>query len=126
MKRIYLATPVNARKEKTMRHKMKAAHQRKIEMENYLRKVFPDALFYSSFDIPEVFNFIINEYDKLLICEPEIMGKCIEMVMLCDMIILDDGWENSKGCTVERFVAMQYGKHVRTFNSFVLKEKLNK
>jgi len=38
--------------------------------------------------------------------------------------VLDDGWENSSGCTVERFVAMQYGKKVQTMNYFKMKDKI--
>ena len=115
MKRIYLATPVNARKEKTMHTKLTAACKRVDEMQFYLAGIFPDAEFTSVFD-----SCVIAE------SEATIMGWCVETVMSCDMIVLDDGWENSKGCTVERFVAMQYGKQVRTFNSFLLKDKLNK
>ena len=125
MKRIYLETPVNARKEKTMRHKMKGAFKRVNDMLAYLYEWFPDADFVSSFDLVCVGRYM-DLLDSPPLAESYIMGKCTEMVMLCDMIILDDGWENSKGCTVERFVAMQYGKQVHTFNSFVLKEKLNK
>jgi hypothetical protein len=40
------------------------------------------------------------------------------------MIVLDDGWECSQGCTVEHYVAMQYGKQVKTINSFKLNEVL--
>lgn len=118
--KIYLATPVNARKEKTLGDKRRAAYARMVEMKYFMQRFYPDAEYHSSFD----------EDIAPLGCynwtEAFIMGCCVTCVMLCDMIILDDGWENSKGCTVERFVAMQYGKQVRTFNSFVLKEKLNK
>lgn len=113
MKRIYLATPVNARKEKTMHAKLTAACKRVDEMQFYLAGIFPDAEFTSVFD-----SCVIAE------SEATIMGWCVETVMSCDMIVLDDGWENSKGCTVERFVAMQYGIKIVSFARLVLMERI--
>ncbi len=115
--KIYLATPVNARKEKTMQQKSEAAYKRILEMREYITKHFCDADFYYSFLLREAFDFM---------SEAEIMGACVTMVMQADMIVLDDGWECSQGCTVERFVAMQYGKQVKTINSFKLAEQLKK
>ena len=117
--KIYLASPVNGRKEKTLKEKQQAAMKRIDEMADYLVKFYPDAEFWSS-----VGNMPIARHgDESK--EAKIMGHCVTMVMESDMVILDDGWENSKGCTVERFVALQYGKQVYTFNHFKLKEKLN-
>ena len=113
--KIYLATPVNGRKEKTMRDKQRAAYKRIVEMSVYLHKRFPDADFVSSFDYVK---------PGVILSEPVIMGHCVQLVMECDMIVLDDGWENSSGCTVERFVAMQYGKKVQTMNYFKIKDKI--
>lgn len=113
--KIYLATPVNGRKEKTLEAKQHAALKRIEEMKVYLRNRFQGASFKSSFDFVDPGE----EID-----ESVIMGHCICTVMECDMIVLDDGWENSKGCTVERFVAMQYGKKVQTMNYFLMKDKI--
>ena len=38
------------------------------------------------------------------------MGKDIEQVILCDAILMCPGWENSRGCKVEKFTAETYGK----------------
>lgn len=115
--KIYLATPVNGRKEKTIREKKYRAYERIGEMERYLKKKYHDAEFMSSFNL-------ISLLDNDVLPESIIMGSCVRMVMECDMIVLDDGWENSSGCTVERFVAMQYGKKVQTMNYFKLRDKI--
>lgn len=113
--KIYLASPVNGRKEKNLKEKQKAAMKRIDEMADYLVKFYPDAEFIN----PVRKTYWASER------ESRIMGMCVQMVMEGNMVILDDGWESSQGCTVERFVAMQYGKQVETLNHIKLKEKLN-
>ena len=44
------------------------------------------------------------------------MGRDIEQVILCDAILMCPGWENSKGCQCEKFVAEMYGKEVLIMN----------
>ena len=118
-KKIYLATPVNGRKEPTLREKEIAAYNRILEMRVYLRQWYPEAEFYY------VFNLLFSDTLENL-PESHIMGACVEAVMKCDIIILDDGWEDSNGCNVERYVADRYGKQVYTMKRFMLKEKLEK
>lgn len=38
------------------------------------------------------------------------MGKDIEAILNCDAMAMCEGWEDSKGCTAERLVAIVYGK----------------
>lgn len=40
------------------------------------------------------------------------MGKDIEDVILCDAIYLCEGWENSRGCNIEKYVAEKFGKKI--------------
>ena len=47
---------------------------------------------------------------KIVDDEPQIMGKCVRRVMECDMVFLDEGWKESKGCVVEFCAADTYGK----------------
>lgn len=37
------------------------------------------------------------------------MGEDIKNLLLCDAVYMAKGWENSKGCNVEKFVAETYG-----------------
>lgn len=117
--KIYIATPVNGRKEKTLREKLNEAFRSVRLMGSYLLNFYNDAEFVSVFSIAPPMNLINCD-------ESYIMGRCIEMVIDCDIIVLDDGWESSRGCTIERYVAMQYGKQIRTINWFKLQEILTK
>lgn len=46
--KIYLATPVNGRKEGTLEEKQEAAQERINEMADYMGRIYPDAEFMSS------------------------------------------------------------------------------
>lgn len=110
--KIYLATSVNGRKEKTLEEKQEAAQARINEMADYMRRFYPDAEFMSSFDIFELKYGIGN------ISEAIIMGVCVRMVIESDLVIFDDGWESSNGCNVEHYVAMQYGKQIEIIDKY--------
>jgi IS5 family transposase len=45
--------------------------------------------------------------------EAVIMGRCVQRVMECDMIILDKGWIESNGCNIEASVALIYKKIIK-------------
>ena len=106
--KIYIATPVNARKEETLEEKRLAAYNRMCEIKKQIHAKLPNAEFHSSFD--EHIAPINNECWKP---ESIIMGQCVTEVMKCDMIVLDWGYLDSKGCRVEEYVAMRYGKEVK-------------
>lgn len=112
-KKVYIATPVNGRKEVTMTEKRKAAYQRVQEIKGALEKLMPNTEFHSSFDgdiAPLNVELTKKMFGYELPSEAVIMGRCVQRVMECDMIVLDDGWWDSKGCCVERFTALKYGK----------------
>lgn len=106
-RKVYIATPVNGRKEKTLERKLETAYMRVVYIKNILREHFPDDRFCSVFDLVP---FSIHSLLKMT--ESEIMGICVKGVMDCDAIVLDTGWRKSKGCNVEKFVAETYGKEV--------------
>lgn len=50
------------------------------------------------------------------------MGRDIDILISeCDSILLCEGWENSKGCRVEKFVAETYGLEI--FFEYFLKNQ---
>ena len=104
--KIYLATPVNGRQEATLKEKREAAYKRVKEMSELIRRKHPDAELHSSFDDD------ISPIGGVVWSEAGIMGLCVMRVMECDMVVMDSGWQVSRGCTVESFVAIQYGKNV--------------
>lgn len=105
---IYIATPVNARKEATLAKKQRAAFLRVKELKQEILRHLPDA------EVVSVFSMITVGRKVKPEDEPRIMGACIQMVMESDIILMDDGWGDSHGCKVERFTAQEYGKQIWT------------
>ena len=102
--KIYLSTPVTSRPEKTYEEQYKAAEKRVAEMKEIFRtkhngpeKVYS---FVSFADIVPPWNCT----------EAEAMGRCIKAVIECDAILMDIGHDYSRGCSVELFTAITYGK----------------
>lgn len=106
--KIYIATPVNGRKEATLDEKRIKAFERVNEIAVKLFERYPDAEIHSSFD-QDISPFSILKNPT----EAEIMGKCVQRVMECDMIVLDSTCKESKGCVIELRTADVYGKELR-------------
>ena len=106
--KIYIATPVNARKEKTLKAKQAAAKLRVIELRKQIKKHLPDAEVVSS--VTHIYAATRGNANA----EARIMGECVRLVMECDIILMDEGWGDSHGCKVERFSAQEYGKEIWT------------
>ena len=106
--KIYIATPVNARKEATLIEKREAAYHRVCYLQERLKVVYPDAEFHSSFDKE------IAPLSKPMELLPEsvVMGRCVTEVMECAAILVDWRYENSRGCVVEHTTAVVYGKKI--------------
>ena len=108
--KIYIATPVNGRSEATLEEKRLAAYYRMCEIRKQLHWKFPDAEFHSSFD--EHIAPIRRDRFDIEWYEATIIGRCVTEVMNCDAILMDWGYEQSKGCTVEHTTALTYGKKI--------------
>lgn len=108
--RLYIATPINSRKEKTFREKYLAAKHR-FEMLKEL--VCFDPRFDAFAEI--VSTFSVNPYG--MYTEEEALGRCVTAILGCDAIYLDHGWRGSKGCNLEYRVAKIYGKEILGYDS---------
>ena len=106
--KIYIATPVNARKEATLEEKRKAAYKRVDKLRILARRNYPHSEYHSSFES----HIAPINADAGLLNEAAIMGRCVTEVMECDAILMDWGYENSKGCTIEHTTALTYGKKI--------------
>ena len=110
--KIYIATPVNARKEATLEEKRKAAWRRIAKL---IERVWceEDEL-QEHIDCHSSFDDDIAPLSKPIELLPEsvVIGRCVTRVMECDVILMDWGYENSKGCTVEHTTALVYGKKI--------------
>ena len=110
--KIYIATPVNARKEATLIEKQRAALERVNVLKEKVKELHPNAEVWSS-----VGNIVVAR-KGLPEREAQIMGTCVRMVMESDIIVLDQGWWDSKGCNVEKYTAETYGKQIWEIDQF--------
>ena len=98
--KIYIATPVNARREPTLDEKRKAACRRASMLKAWLKDEYPDAEVFTPFDVCPL---------DVSMEEPEVIGRCITLLLQCDTIVLDRGWTGSDGCNLEYRAAKIYG-----------------
>lgn len=106
MLKIYIATPVNARRERTHVERFIAARDRVQHLKEVIAGGIcsPDGLMYNVGKCVSTFD--VNDSCA---SEAEAMGRCIELLMTCDAIYLDHGWLQSKGCNLEYRCAKIYG-----------------
>lgn len=101
--KLYIATPINARQEPTMREKLVAA-KRRVEM---LKAIIADNDRFKDYELISTFDF--NDMNDT---EEKAMSLCIYHVLTSDAIYLDLGWTASKGCILEYITAKIYGKQI--------------
>ena len=99
---LYIATPINARKEATMKDKLRAAKHRVALLREMLSDDprFEEYAFRSTFNLPEQSD------------EDVALSQCVCAVLRADAIYLDHGWQGSKGCNLEYRAALIYGKKI--------------
>ena len=105
IEKMYIATPINARKEPDFKAKYLAAKHRVELLKELIRD---DGRFPSGIEI--VSSFDINPLGKY--SESEAMGRCVQEVMDSDAIYLDHAWQSSKGCNLEYRAAKIYDKEI--------------
>ena len=101
--KLYIATPINARQEPTMREKLVAAKHR-VEM---LKAIIANDIRFKNYELISTFDFN-GMYDT----EEKAMSRCIYHVLTSDAIYLDHGWTASKGCNLEYQAAKIYDKQI--------------
>lgn len=107
-KRLYIATPINARLERDFTSKYFAAKSRVEELKN---KIFTSDSNHRLAEYDEIVSsFDLNPLGEY--SEAQAMGRCIEAVLESDAIYLDRGWKASSGCILEYSTARIYDKTI--------------
>lgn len=104
--KLYIATPINARKEKTLKEKLRAARHR-VEL---LKEVIKEDDRLSGYDV--VVSTFDQDKPKARDEENVALAMCVLAVLRADAIYLDHGWQGSKGCNLEYRTAKIYGKTI--------------
>ena len=102
-KKIYISLPIAFHED--------TVYQRNQDAKDYLSKKYKKYEWVSPIDQNHIDDEALGNH-LTLDRTAYYMGKDIEQVILCDAILMCPGWENSKGCQCERFVAEMYGKEV--------------
>ena len=102
-KKIYISLPI-AFKEDTV-------YVRNEEAKAYLKKHYKKCEWVSPIDANHIDEEALGNH-LAIERTAYYMGRDIEQVILCDAILMCPGWENSKGCQCEKFVAEMYGKEI--------------
>lgn len=103
MKKIYISLPI-AYHEDTV-------YDRNNLAKEYVKNNYPEYSYYSPIDENHIDNEALGNHLELE-KTAYYMGKDIEAVILSDAILMCPGWENSKGCKCEKYVAKIYNKKI--------------
>ena len=91
-KKLYISLPISGHDIEEVKHR--AALAKKHYSEKY--------------DVITPFDICTDEAATYANC----MGKDIEALLECDVIFLMTGWQKSKGCMAEFYVAQVYNKQI--------------
>lgn len=97
MKKVYISIPISGRD-------LFAQRRRANDVAERFAHAGYDPI--TPFDIIPVGDPVAKDYAAC-------MGRDIEELLRCDIIVLVDDWENSKGCRAEKAIADVYGLEVR-------------
>lgn len=104
--RLYIATPINSRTERTFAEKKLAAKHRI----NLLKEIISEDERFQKYD-ELVCTFDISTIGSMT-SEEQALGMCVTAVLESDAIYLDHGWNGSNGCNLEYRAAKIYGKTI--------------
>ena len=89
-KKAFISIPITGQEE--------LAREKCQEIKKHINNNYPTCEVFSPFEVAPEKNMPDSYY----------MGKYVEQLMNCDIMIQMNGWENSKGCRVENFIADTY------------------
>lgn len=101
-KRIFISVPITGF-EDTYKDRLTEAKDKLID------------IFDIDYDLVEIITPMDIDYideDNEALC----IGQCISELLTCDTLVSLSGWEKSRGCRTERFVADTYGLNLLTFD----------
>lgn len=98
--KLYIATPVNGRKEETLAEKRKAAEVRIKKLKEILRN---DDRFRAYTEMTSGIDVCTPDMS-----EPEALGRCVCEVLRCDAVYMDCGYQHSSGCMLEHDTCRRY------------------
>ena len=102
---LYIATPINARREHSFEEKYRAAKHR-VEL---LKEILSEDDRFKGYTLRSTFDIDMPDgRDK----ENIALSMCVLAVLRADAVYLDHGWQGSKGCNLEYRTAKIYGKTI--------------
>lgn len=102
MKKIYVAHPYHGEEGK----------KQKVEaLIRDLVKKYPDVLYVSPI---HALGFLYNDVDY-----DQGMQYCFGLLETCDELLLCEGWENSKGCNLEKEFADDHGIAINYVHTYI-------
>lgn len=112
---VYIATPITSRSEYKLEDRFQAAKKRIEEIEKQLREYQASDPAAADLEVEYTSAFTVG-------CEPQVpeataMGRCVTQVVNSDIVVLDAGWDRSRGCKIEREVAKAYHKTILPMRS---------
>lgn len=103
--KLHIATPINARREPTLKEKLRAAKHR-IEL---LKEILSEDERFKGYKIHSTFD---QDLPKARDEENVAIAMSVLAILRADAIYLDHGWQGSKGCNLAYRTAKIYGKTI--------------
>ncbi len=106
IKKIYISLPIAFHED--------TVYKRNNEAKKYIKEHFKEYTYHSPIDENHIDDQALGNHLQIE-KTAYYMGRDIEQVILCDAILMCPGWEKSRGCKCEKYVAETYGKEILYF-----------
>ena len=94
-KKVFISLPITSRPEPTMEERIAEAKKEALIMANVFREEGYEPI--TPFDVT-----------KDGMTEAQCIGACITALLECDCVYFCKGWETSRGCRIEHFIATEH------------------